>query len=488
MKRETEKIKEMLKQHRGITLIALVVTIVVLIILAVISINAVFGENGLISSAETAEVEHTHATVWERIQMAYSDYWAGKVGREETSLIEYLKTERIIEDTETEGIYKINVETLAGTRLALGNGEGETDVYKLEEVAPETGSITKVASREENIKLAETEIEKDKTYRVMYYGENASKNRELGVLADVLVEVQDAKLKIDKKIISTPENGEYYVEGNIIQYEIIVENTGNVKITNINITDELVAPTGTYIPEDEEIILDEDAGGRVIKNGYSFSIDSLEEGETITFKYSYKVQSGDIGGKISNKVIAMTGNPKPKIPKGEKLPEIETPEEIGKKKIKFYVRRLFCGKFDESETGPIVKEFEAYDGMTWEEWINDSSFNGRDYFDVGPDGRDLVRYGWFNFGFDGVWVKFLAGWDDFGGFRTDCISDPTLTTDSQLWRHFAGPLSGVLNPADYFNDMWGKVPNQERWEKFDDLVRTRGLYCGKFHLYFRLSL
>lgn len=46
------------KNMRGITLIALVITIVVLIILAAVSINAILGENGLITKAQQAK--HTY--------------------------------------------------------------------------------------------------------------------------------------------------------------------------------------------------------------------------------------------------------------------------------------------------------------------------------------------------------------------------------------------------------------------------------------------
>ena len=54
--------KEKLSNKRGITLIALVITIVILIILAVISINAVFGENGLIKRVEEAKNMTEEAT------------------------------------------------------------------------------------------------------------------------------------------------------------------------------------------------------------------------------------------------------------------------------------------------------------------------------------------------------------------------------------------------------------------------------------------
>ena len=44
----------MLKNERGITLVALVITIVVLIILATVAISFAFGNNGLVNRAETA--------------------------------------------------------------------------------------------------------------------------------------------------------------------------------------------------------------------------------------------------------------------------------------------------------------------------------------------------------------------------------------------------------------------------------------------------
>ena len=58
-KAEQLKIKErfqrsLQKDERGITLVALVITIIILIILATVTINAVFGDNGLIKQAEYA--------------------------------------------------------------------------------------------------------------------------------------------------------------------------------------------------------------------------------------------------------------------------------------------------------------------------------------------------------------------------------------------------------------------------------------------------
>ena len=45
----------MLKNKKGITLVALVVTIVVLLILAGVSINLVLGDNGIIAKAKEAQ-------------------------------------------------------------------------------------------------------------------------------------------------------------------------------------------------------------------------------------------------------------------------------------------------------------------------------------------------------------------------------------------------------------------------------------------------
>ena len=52
----------MLKNQRGITLVALVITIVVLIILATISISFAFGSNGLVGRAEQARDFYTNDT------------------------------------------------------------------------------------------------------------------------------------------------------------------------------------------------------------------------------------------------------------------------------------------------------------------------------------------------------------------------------------------------------------------------------------------
>ena len=68
----------MLKQKKGITLIALVITIIVLLILAGVSISAVMGENGIATKAKEAKEETRAGEVQEVI-----DLWKTEVSAKE---------------------------------------------------------------------------------------------------------------------------------------------------------------------------------------------------------------------------------------------------------------------------------------------------------------------------------------------------------------------------------------------------------------------
>ena len=67
------KIKEILKRQKGITLVALVITIVILIILATVSINAIFGENGLVTKAQEAKEMQEVASILEEMELAKAE-------------------------------------------------------------------------------------------------------------------------------------------------------------------------------------------------------------------------------------------------------------------------------------------------------------------------------------------------------------------------------------------------------------------------------
>ena len=62
-------IKKVLKEKRGITLIALVITIIVLLILAGVSISMLTGDNGIITQAQKAKEKTEEAKIREEQQL-----------------------------------------------------------------------------------------------------------------------------------------------------------------------------------------------------------------------------------------------------------------------------------------------------------------------------------------------------------------------------------------------------------------------------------
>ena len=63
------------RNNRGITLIALMITIIVMLILAGVSLNAIIGDNGIITNAQTANMKSGMATLEEWLQEKYVEYY-----------------------------------------------------------------------------------------------------------------------------------------------------------------------------------------------------------------------------------------------------------------------------------------------------------------------------------------------------------------------------------------------------------------------------
>ena len=70
----------MLKNKRGITLIALVITIIVLIILAGISINLILGQNGIINKVKEAKKEQEIGKILEELELKKAEFAVEKQG------------------------------------------------------------------------------------------------------------------------------------------------------------------------------------------------------------------------------------------------------------------------------------------------------------------------------------------------------------------------------------------------------------------------
>ncbi|MBP3256346.1 MAG: hypothetical protein J6M60_07705 [Clostridia bacterium] len=70
----------MLKEQKGITLVALVITIIVLIILAGISITMVLGEDGLINKSKRGADNYSRAAAAEQTQLDNVNSWLEEKG------------------------------------------------------------------------------------------------------------------------------------------------------------------------------------------------------------------------------------------------------------------------------------------------------------------------------------------------------------------------------------------------------------------------
>ncbi len=69
----------MLKQQKGVTLVALVITIIVLLILAGVSIAMLTGDNGILTKATSSRDESLKAEAKEQVSMAINTNMANKL-------------------------------------------------------------------------------------------------------------------------------------------------------------------------------------------------------------------------------------------------------------------------------------------------------------------------------------------------------------------------------------------------------------------------
>lgn len=91
-----------------------------------------------------------------------------------------------------------------------------------------------------------------------------------------------------------PDNPEVEVkEGDVIEYEITVRNSGKLNLTDVVLTDEFTGAEG-----DLNII----SGDDYTVDGYEITLkNGLDVGDSVTIKATYEVQLGDSGYEITNK-------------------------------------------------------------------------------------------------------------------------------------------------------------------------------------------
>ena len=164
------------KNARGITLIALVITIIVLLILAGVTINALSGENGIITKSKEAKIKTEKSRTIEKINLAIlTAMTKGDEDIDNATLREELEKEGLTVKTEgnnlpwdvSDGkyIYRINedytVEEVEGINLSkkeikLASGENETITATLTEGT--TGKITWESSAPDIVKVENGKI------------------------------------------------------------------------------------------------------------------------------------------------------------------------------------------------------------------------------------------------------------------------------------------------------------------------------------------
>lgn len=135
-------------------------------------------------------------------------------------------------------------------------------------------------------------------------------------------------------------------EGDVIEYEITVRNSGKLNLTNVVLTDEFTGAEG-----DLNII----SGDDYTVDGYEITLkNDLNVGASVTIKATYEVQLGDSGYEISNKAIGAAKDALGGNVTGESRPVGITPDALK-------AFRIFGSvyKYVKSEKGTFNKDGET---------------------------------------------------------------------------------------------------------------------------------
>ena len=217
--------KKNFKSTKGITLIALVITIVVLLILAGVSINTLFSDSGIISSASKAGTNFKMQAVKEQIEATklsweldnmtdkpktINDFWSmlesANIINSAKDSIEELGDGKYNVETKEGYIVEVIVTTPSGgkTTITIGNIEESTNPLpriSIKGITATSSSIT--------VKVEIAKIEKGKaTYMYKLQDtETWSAEKEVTGKEITITGLQDKKI-YDVKIVAKNENGE----------------------------------------------------------------------------------------------------------------------------------------------------------------------------------------------------------------------------------------------------------------------------------------
>lgn len=294
--------KEIIKEKRGITLIALVITIVILIILAGILINITLGDNGLFTRAKEGAEKYKEQQAREKVEVMLAEFAVEKE-IEGTNLITFLeeqKTKGAIENYTDNGDNTITVKVdgydiiIDSTKAKVigvvksgetpenpGNNSEDTTPPTYESVSLSSSSIGNFDVLINGVTDSESEIQS--VQLSVYNGENNSEN------AETVTATNKGNGQWSAKVYFSHHNykaGTYYVSGTItdsagnstpistetITKDAITESNGNYYVSIKGAID--AAPTdGTlttinllknYENDREDQIMNVEAGKNIV--------------------------------------------------------------------------------------------------------------------------------------------------------------------------------------------------------------------------------
>ena len=198
----------MLKNKKGITLVALVITIVVLLILAGVSINLVLGNNGIIAKAKDAETKSAEASQNDLKGMnglvsEMEGTLNGNSGKTELETEPYLPSDDFHYDTSTSVDTGLVIKDVNGNEYVWVVVPRTTAVYKTTGLGKTTFTDTDYTNIETDLKNYTSLYRNGTNYSDTWY---AADTDNVGWLtSDEYAELKNSMLK------SVYENGGFYV-------------------------------------------------------------------------------------------------------------------------------------------------------------------------------------------------------------------------------------------------------------------------------------
>ena len=204
----------MIKNKRGITLIALVVTIVVLLILAGTSIAMLTGDNGIFNQAKEVKIKNEESAAREKLEIELTNFIAEKNANKE-----YNENEYIDNKLEEQGM------TIIDDIVFVDNWSFQID-----------RSVPKIVAE-----LGEGKESKDIKLEVTSTINAGYVDAKLNIKITYDGNLSEIRIKGNTETIPTPTNGVYTINKTITEngtYTVVVKDKdGNYKIGTVKITD-----------------------------------------------------------------------------------------------------------------------------------------------------------------------------------------------------------------------------------------------------------